>query len=276
MEVFASIQGEGTFVGEPQSFLRLRGCPLRCRWCDTKGSWELAPEPLARIHAAEARSEPAWASPFQVALWIAEVEGGRARTVSVTGGEPLIWSDFLCALPSFLGQRRLHLETAGAHPLALARVLEVFDHVSFDLKLPADLGPPVELPEPSEYTEPLEDFGASELCEPSQLASEAERAPEDASGWRRARRACLELLAERDACAKLIVSGGHRAEEYDELLDDLAELAIDIPLVVQPVTPMNAVAAAPLELIDEVCEQAAERALGVRVLPQVHRILGRP
>jgi len=38
LEVFASIQGEGAYVGEPQVFLRLRGCPLRCAWCDTPGS----------------------------------------------------------------------------------------------------------------------------------------------------------------------------------------------------------------------------------------------
>ena len=53
MEVFCSIQGEGLWVGQPQTFLRLRGCPLRCRYCDTPGSWEWTDDPPeARLTAA--------------------------------------------------------------------------------------------------------------------------------------------------------------------------------------------------------------------------------
>jgi len=106
MEVFASIQGEAAFAGEPQVFVRLRGCPLRCAWCDTPDSWRLSPEDRARIVSSAAResssgardgfaerppaplardrsddaprrersrSEDPWATPFQVACWIAEV-----------------------------------------------------------------------------------------------------------------------------------------------------------------------------------------------------------
>ncbi len=34
-EIFCSIQGESTSVGEPTVFVRLTGCPLRCQYCDT-------------------------------------------------------------------------------------------------------------------------------------------------------------------------------------------------------------------------------------------------
>lgn len=34
-EIFLSIQGEAADIGRPSVFIRLSGCPLRCRWCDT-------------------------------------------------------------------------------------------------------------------------------------------------------------------------------------------------------------------------------------------------
>ena len=34
-EIFRSIQGESTHAGRPCSFVRLTGCPMRCRWCDS-------------------------------------------------------------------------------------------------------------------------------------------------------------------------------------------------------------------------------------------------
>ena len=40
-ELFETIQGEGSFTGQPSIFIRLQGCPVACSWCDTKHTWEI-------------------------------------------------------------------------------------------------------------------------------------------------------------------------------------------------------------------------------------------
>lgn len=75
-EIFYSLQGEGTLAGTPSVFVRLAGCPLRCRWCDTKYAWDFsAGEDL---------------SPDEIAC---AVEKHRCSFVVLTGGEPLVGPD---------------------------------------------------------------------------------------------------------------------------------------------------------------------------------------
>lgn len=70
-EIILTIQGEGTRAGLPCTLVRLAGCNLRCRWCDTRHAW------------AEGREMP----PEQV---LAEVRRLCCRRVELTGGEPLL------------------------------------------------------------------------------------------------------------------------------------------------------------------------------------------
>ena len=70
-EIFASIQGESSYAGWPCGFLRLSGCNLACRWCDT-------------LHAGDSYAE------MTVADAAAALAGLRLPLVEVTGGEPLL------------------------------------------------------------------------------------------------------------------------------------------------------------------------------------------
>ncbi|QDU66686.1 7-carboxy-7-deazaguanine synthase QueE [Engelhardtia mirabilis] len=264
LEVFASIQGEGRYVGEPQVFVRLRGCPLRCSYCDTPHSWLLREGDRAHIAGGDP-TDDAWASPFQVACWVAQAEPGVPRAVSLTGGEPLLWPDFLVELAGMLGQRPLRLETAGAHPDALERVRDVIAHVSLDLKLPSDLGPPVELPRGSSAPE-------------GELRHEPvdDAVPRNAAEWRATRRETLPLLRGRDAVGKLIVTSQSPVAEVLEVLEDVAELCAELPIVIQPATPVARAGQPSAAELDAVVELALELGLETRLLPQLHRLMDRP
>ncbi|MBI1382790.1 MAG: radical SAM protein [Planctomycetaceae bacterium] len=256
IEVFASIQGEGLYVGEPQVFVRLAGCPLRCRYCDTPHSWAIHAE--ARVPGATAEASPqrvpAWHDVKALLERVRAAESGARRTVSLTGGEPLLWPRFAAELARALAPRRVHLETAGAHPQALETLLAHVAHVSLDLKLAADLQAPVEgvdLPE-------------------------REPEPRDAAGWRAVRRHVLPLLVDRDACAKLVVTEHTDVAEALVALDDLRELAPRVPVFLQPATPRPRAAAPEPARVDALVQGALERGLSVRSLPQIHPLLGLP
>jgi len=71
-ETFYSIQGEGPTAGLPAVFVRLQGCSVGCRWCDTRYSWD-----------------PEGGREITLRALLAEVEGFPCRRVVITGGEPL-------------------------------------------------------------------------------------------------------------------------------------------------------------------------------------------
>ena len=99
MEDFYTIQGEGFHTGTAAYFVRLGGCDVGCHWCDVKESWD------ANLHP-----------PTSVPDIVSKVSG-IAKTVVVTGGEPLMWD--MTALTSAIRQAgmRAHIETSGAYPV---------------------------------------------------------------------------------------------------------------------------------------------------------------
>ena len=70
-EIFDSIQGEGSWLGIPATFIRFAGCNLRCSWCDTKDSWD--PENVQELRIEEI------------------IPHINYPTVIITGGEPTLY-----------------------------------------------------------------------------------------------------------------------------------------------------------------------------------------
>ena len=69
-EIYLSIQGESSRAGLPCVIVRLAGCNLECRWCDTP----------------EARTQERQMTVDEI---LARVAGLKCHRVEVTGGEPL-------------------------------------------------------------------------------------------------------------------------------------------------------------------------------------------
>jgi organic radical activating enzyme len=197
----------------------------------------------------------------RVAEWIERVSE-KPLPVSITGGEPLAWPQFVLGLRAALPGRRLHLETAGAHVHALERVLSACDHVSLDLKPPFEMDAPVDWPLENEWPA-------------AQPQPWREALPTDAASYGLVRRRGLELVRDMDACAKIAVSAGDPLR-YTDLLDDVSMIAPKLPLFLQPLSPRGGIDAPSRGELEGLFELALERALDVRVIPQLHRALRLP
>ena len=100
MEAFYSVQGEGFNTGKPSFFVRVGGCDVGCHWCDVKESWN------AKLHPPTLTDEI-----------VKQVEDCPAKSVIVTGGEPLTYNmDYFCSEMKKRGFKTF-LESSGSNKL---------------------------------------------------------------------------------------------------------------------------------------------------------------
>ena len=99
--------------------------------------------------------------------------------------------------------------------------------------------------------------------------------PPSAAGeslWDR-HRAFLATAAEKDVYVKLVVTADLTAEEMSDTCRLIADVREDIPLILQPVTPIHSVEVAPPEKLLEFQSLALKYLNDVRIIPQTHRII---
>jgi organic radical activating enzyme len=242
-EIFLSAQGEGSLVGDRQIFVRFAGCNIRCPWCDTPDALVAKATPTARIEIAPGRPESRLLpNPLGVSDVLDEVRGiadehGPVRWVALTGGEPMIWGDFLGALlPGIRAMKlRTFLETNSHYPETLGALLPWVDYVSADVKVPF-----------ADYDLPREKYAEF-----------------------------LGLVPRGALQVKVVVTADCPEADVIEAARITASVDPDCPLILQPVTPEGPVretpSAAKLLDLQRRCMEIVNR---VRVIPQTHKLYG--
>lgn len=245
VEIFSAIQGEGLNVGTRQLFVRFSGCDLRCRFCDSAHTWHT--QTICRVEATpgqrdfEIHSNPVEIS--QLITWVKrQAVANLHDSLSLTGGEPLLHCDFLA---DFLNQLRtavqipIYLETGGHRPEDLQKLLPYLDMVGMDLKLPSVSG--------ETHWQAHETF--LKLCDHSGVT----------------------------VFCKVIVSRDTTNADLDQAAALVARVNPNIPLFIQPVTPLSdqgqPAPPTPQQMLDWQAE-LKQKLTSVRVIPQTHKMIG--
>jgi organic radical activating enzyme len=238
-EVFRSWQGEGLLLGRRMVFVRLAGCRVGCRYCDTAWAFETPASVAVPGRPGERLPNPVAIADIVALVDAADPPGapGGPAPVSITGGEPCEQADVVEALLAALAPREIMLETAALHAPELARLAPRCRWVAADLKLPSATG----LPDVLERHARVLESGA---------------------------------LTRSDTFFKLVVDGDVTADELARAAALLARWLPAVPVFLQPVTPLGGSPPLPRERLDALADVLVRAGLSVRVVPQVHKVLG--
>lgn len=117
-EIFYSIEGEGLWIGKPEIFIRLSGCNLRCKWCDTAYSWKEGKE-------------------MGIEEIMKKIIDYETEYVSITGGEPLLQRTELYELIKRLKSENYKVQINTNGTIYDGLIFELVDLISMDCKCPS-------------------------------------------------------------------------------------------------------------------------------------------
>lgn len=235
VEVFSSIQGEGLYVGCRQVFVRLAGCNLSCRYCDTFSSHSIA-------HYAQVETNPGQRqfalvkNPVAISVLAQRINQflvSPHHSVSLTGGEPLCQWQAIAALAPML-QGKIYLETNGTLYSELEQILPHIDIISMDIKLPSAGG---------------------------------------RAYWDEHRR-FLQVASAKEVFVKVVITAETNDNEFDQAIDLVRTIGECIPVILQPVSPNEHCGALDPATMLRLQERALQSIKDIRVIPQTHKFMG--
>jgi 7-carboxy-7-deazaguanine synthase len=237
-EIFVSFQGEGAHVGRRHLFVRLAGCNLRCRYCDTPDSLERTAgyTIYRRTGGPVSRDNPVSAS--ELAGTVGSIIDGDAPidALALTGGEPLAQSEFLAELLA-VGKFRIPvlLETNGVLPRRLRDVLALVDIISMDIKPPSNTG--------------------------------------EAAFWNEHEQ-FLELARTKELYVKILVDQSTLDAEIERAAIMVAPIRPAVPVFLQPIVDAAGQPQLDAVRLAQLYAVARHHLESIRVLPQTHKLLG--
>lgn len=161
------------------------------------------------------------------------------QSLSFTGGEPLLYPEMIPEVAHWARSMglSLFLETNATLPKAFEQVAHCIDVVSMDIKLPSVGDTPAYWNEHKAFLKAILNF-------------------------------------QKQGYIKMVVSEQVSVEEFDLAVDLIAEQRTEIPLFLQPVTPIRNVGPISLEKIKWLKDRACSKLLDVRIQPQWHKYWG--
>lgn len=239
-EIFSSIQGEGMLAGHRQIFVRLTGCNLDCRYCDTdfEASEICSVETAPGSGVLDTLPQPLTLDRITTILadWVVQLPGAH-HSVSFTGGEPLLHADALVEwFPEIRKLLPIHLETNGTLPTALRQVKQHLDYISMDMKLPT-----------------------TSACSAEVWALHA---------------AFLREAYGSNVSVKVVIGESTPDSEIHQMCAIISSVDVALPLFLQPLSLPDGTVGITAAHILALQAVASSSLADVRVIPQLHRMLG--
>lgn len=231
-EIMETIQGEGLTAGARQIFVRFCGCNLRCSYCDTKASLVKPETGIFYPRTGKTEDQELFLNPLDISTAIELVQEFSSSWISFTGGEPLLWTEFITEFALKLkptGYKFL-LETNGTLIEELKKCLSMIDMISMDFKLPSATG---------------EDNWENHYF-------------------------FLKEAAAKSCYVKVVVNKDTKEEELGRVFDIVKKVDYKIPVFLQPATIENKPDLTLLPFLLKMQKKGLSCLDDIRIMPQMH------
>ncbi|MCD1294110.1 Organic radical activating enzyme [Methanocella sp. CWC-04] len=238
-EIFVSVQGEGPYAGYRQIFVRFPKCNLECLYCDTPKEWDMSNKCMIQITPGvnEFKEFDNPLSNDQVLEIIKYYN--KIHSVSLTGGEPLLYARFIKELK--YSRYPLYLESNMTLPEGAKEIKDIIKYVAGDFKLKTHCD------FKGQYEKVFNDTARSFSI--------------------------LRKSSFRDCFCKMIITKDDEKENMLHALDQIKGCLST--LILQPVTPAEKISEpVPVKKVMEFQEAAMDVIEDVRVIPQTHKMWG--